>query len=91
MRKQSRPRTAEQMAIPNGTLATPNVRADGNTTDRKVWMTNLESRFEQAQPNLNESRVQPDRKRGQFTHRFLCPSLRLGPARPHHRTDHLGE
>ncbi|HZU45510.1 MAG TPA: MurR/RpiR family transcriptional regulator [Terriglobales bacterium] len=44
------------MAIPNGTRATPNVRADGNTTDRKVWMTNLESRFEQAQPNLNESR-----------------------------------
>ncbi len=30
---------------------------NGNTTEGKVWMTALETRFEQAQPNLNTSRT----------------------------------
>ncbi len=42
---------------PQDTELQNSAQRDGNVAERKVWQTALETRFEQAQPNLNNSRT----------------------------------
>ena len=42
--------------VSNERPATAKAQANGSGTERKAWMTSLETRFEQAQSNLNASR-----------------------------------
>jgi DNA-binding MurR/RpiR family transcriptional regulator len=48
--------TPERSVTSNQNQSFSNVQSDGQGAARKAWLTSLETRFEQAQPNLNASR-----------------------------------